>query len=258
MGGGYNLDNTPTYYCPVYAFHKDVDEQVRSNSDVPLNADRDAVEFVTQRMLLRRENQWAQSYFKTGIWGTDLVGASSASSGHVQFWDSANSTPVEDVDAQIYAIQGVTGFKPNVLVLGPSVFRALKNHAEILDRIKYTQRGIVTEDILAAVFGVEKVLVASAVINSATEGAADSLGFIFGKSALLCYAEPNPGIQKPSAGYIFAWTGLLGAGAYGSRISRIPMPWLGQGTERIEGEMAFEPKVVGSDLGTFFSNVTQS
>jgi hypothetical protein len=41
-GGGYPL-TTATYYAPVYAVHKDVDEQVRANSDDPLNADRDAM-----------------------------------------------------------------------------------------------------------------------------------------------------------------------------------------------------------------------
>jgi hypothetical protein len=56
----------------------------------------------------------------------------------------------------------------------------------------------------------------------------------------------------PSAGYIFTWVGLLGAGAFGSRISQIPMPWLGIGTIRIEGELAFAVKIVGADLGVYF------
>jgi hypothetical protein len=31
------------------------------------------------------------------------------------------------------------------------------------------------------------------------------------------------------------------------------MPWLGFGTERIEGEMAFDCKLVAADLGFFFN-----
>ena len=41
----------------------------------------------------------------------------------------------------------------------------------------------------------------------------------------------------------------------GNRVSRIPMPWLGEGTERIEGEMAFDMKVIASDLGCFFKDI---
>ena len=69
-GSGYNL-TTATYNTQVYAFHKDVDDQVRANADNPLNPDRDATAFITQRMLLRQEIQWASEFFTTGIWATD-------------------------------------------------------------------------------------------------------------------------------------------------------------------------------------------
>ncbi|MNH42333.1 hypothetical protein D3C79_1040100 [compost metagenome] len=68
------------------------------------------------------------------------------------------------------------------------------------------------------------------------------------------YVEKKPGIKKPSAGYTFAWTGLKGAGALGNRIVRIPMPWLGEGTERIEAEMALDMQTVAKDLGTFIAD----
>jgi hypothetical protein len=66
------------------------------------------------------------------------------------------------------------------------------------------------------------------------------------------YVAPRPSLKMPSAGYIFAWTGLLGAAAYGNRMKRIPMPMLD--AERIEGEMAFDLKIVASDLGYMFAD----
>jgi len=33
------------------------------------------------------------------------------------------------------------------------------------------------------------------------------------------------------------------------------MPWLGMDTERIEGEMAFDNRVVAKDLGVFFKDI---
>lgn len=254
-GGGYDIDNTPQYFCQKYAYHKDVTEEDRTNTDSPLNADQDAVDFVSQKMLLKREVTWANSYFKAGVWSTEYTGTA-ASPGVGQFlqWNDANSTPIEDIDARQTEITELTGYKPNKLVLGMWVYKALKNHPDILERIKYTQRGIVTTEILAALFDVDEVLVASAVQNTAPKGAAENNQFILGKHALLCYAAPRPALKTPSAGYTFAWTGLLGSGAYGNRMLRIPMDWLGKGTERIECEMAYDQKVVAADLGAFFAD----
>ena len=148
-----------------------------------------------------------------------------------------------------------TGMKPNTLLLSPSAFNALKNHDDILDRIRYTQKGIVTTDLLATLFEVDKVLVGWGVVNSAAKGATDDVDFIMGKHALLCYSNPRPALKKPSAGYIFSWTGLEGAGTYGNRIVRLPMDVLGLGTERIEGEIAFDCKQVCKDLGVFFKDI---
>jgi hypothetical protein len=256
-GGGYSLDNTPSYYAPVYAFHKDVDDQVRTNSDVPLNADRDATLFVTNRMLLKREVLVVGTAIAASTWTGSSTGSDLTAS---PLWSAANSTPLEDIEAQVWAIKQTTGKFPNRLVLGSSTWKILKNHSEIVDRIKYTQRGITTPEILATLIappGVEnfQVLVAAAIINNAEEGATDSFAFIAGaKTALLMYAEPQPGIMVPSAGYLFTWTGLLGAGAFGSVIGQIPMPWLGRNTVRIEGELAFATKIVGADLGAYWTS----
>ena len=106
-------------------------------------------------------------------------------------------------------------------------------------------------------FDGENVYVAWAVVNSSAKGTADNIDFIMGKNALLCYSNPNPSLRTPSAGYIFSWVGLEGSGAYGNRIVRIPMDLLGLGVERIEGEIAFDAKKVGDDLGVFFKDIVE-
>lgn len=256
-GGDYGVEASDPYYCRKHAFHKDVTPEERANYDEPLNADSDAADFVSQKMLIRREMEWASKFFKSGIWGTEIAGASAVAEGKVIYWNEATSDPIGDVTGASVKMASTTGYKPNTLVLSPFVFNALKNHEDILDRIKYTQKGIVTEDLLATLFGVERVLVAWSVVNSAAKGAKDDIGFIMGKHALLCYSNPTPALKKPSAGYIFAWTGLEGSGAYGNRIVRLPMDVLGLGTERIEGEIAFDAKQICKDLGTFFKDIVQ-
>lgn len=254
-GGDYGVEAADPYYCRKHAFHKDVTPEERANYDEPLDADKDATDFVTQKMLIRREMQWASKYFKTGVWGTEIAGADAAGSGTVVKWSLATSNPIKDVTEAGVKMASETGYKPNTLVLSPYAFNALKNHDDILERIKYTQKGIVTADLLATLFEVERVLVAWSVVNSAAKGVDASIDFIMGKHALLCYSNPRPALRKPSAGYIFAWTGLEGSGAYGNRIVRLPMDLLGLGTERIEGEMAFDAKVICADMGTFFKDI---
>lgn len=255
-GGDYGVEAQEPYYCRKHAFHKDVTPEERANYDEPLDADKDATDFVTQKMLIRREMQWASKYFKAGLWGTEIAGVeASPSTNQAIKWSAATSNPIKDVTEAGVKMAGETGYKPNTLVLSPYAFNALKNHDDILDRIKYTQKGIVTADLLATLFEVENVYVAWSVVNSAAKGADAAVDFIMGKHALLCYSNPRPALRKPSAGYTFAWTGLEGAGAYGNRIVRLPMDLLGLGTERIEGEMAFDQKVICKDLGVFFKDI---
>ena len=255
-GGDYGVEASTPYYCRKHAFHKDVTPEERVNYDEPLDADTDATDFVTQKMLIRREMAWASKFFVAGVWGTEIAGkAADPAEGETLQWNLPTSNPIQDVTNAGVKMASETGFKPNTLVLSPYAFNALKNHEDVLDRIKYTQKGLVTEDLLATLFGVDRVLVAWSVVNSAAKGAADAVDFIYGKHALLCYAAPRPALRKPSAGYVFAWTGLEGAGAYGNRIVRLPMDQLGLGTERIEGEIAFDVQKICGDLGVFFKDI---
>lgn len=255
-GGDYNVDQSEPYFCKVKAFHKDVTEQERINSDDPLSPDQDSTEFVSQKLLIRRERQWAENFFVTGVWGREVTGVAANPTGNQTLqWNLATSDPVKLVKAESTHMQEGTGYRPNTLVLSPYAKDALLEHPDVIDRIKYTQKGIASIDLIAELFEVKNVYVAQAISNTAAKGATEATGFIMGKHALLCYSEPNPGLKKPSAGYIFAWKGLQGAGAFGNRIVRIPMPWLGMDTERIEGEMAYDMKKVAADLGVFLKDI---
>lgn len=258
-GDGYELSFNNQYYARVYSIHKDVDDQTRANALPPVDLDRDTTEWLTQKLLIRKELQWAGNFFGPGIWTGNLTGVASAP-GANQFtkWSVAGSTPIEDIMGQVIAITRLTGIKPNVLVLSPDVFNVLLNHAEIVDRIKYSQLGVTTEELLAAIFQIDKVLVAWAVTNTAQEQApatqpqVGNYNFAMAGGALLVYAAPGPSLMRPSGGYTFVWTGYMGAGAAGNRILSFRMEWLR--SERIEGEIAFDQHVVAPDLGVFFAS----
>src|SRR5690349_9235444 len=60
-GSGYTV-STNSFNCPVYSVHKDVPDQVLQNADAAIRPLYDATEFVTQRLLLRQERQWASDF----------------------------------------------------------------------------------------------------------------------------------------------------------------------------------------------------
>jgi len=70
---------------------------------------------------------------------------------------------------------------------------------------------------------------------------------------LLCYTTNSPGLMQATAGYIFAWTVYGGQNAYGVTMDRFRMENIK--ADRVEGELAFDMKVVAPDLGVFFENV---
>lgn len=261
-GSGFNVTATGTYRAEVYALHHDIPDQIRANTDSVLNQDLATTQLVTLKALIRRENFWAQKYFTTGVWGNQVTGVSSGPSGsQVLKWSVANSTPIENVRQAITSVQSTTGFRPNKLIINQTVADVLMDHAEIVDRVKYGQTWApggnrmaeVSLDALAALWGLDEVLVAGAVQNTAAEGATESTSFIAGNNALLVYAAPAPALMTPSAGYTFSWTGYYGAGIDGARIKRFRME--PEASDRIEIEMAWDMQVVGADLGYFFSAV---
>jgi hypothetical protein len=244
-GSGYGL-STDSYKCDVFALHKDIPDQVRANEDAPLNSDRDATEFVTNRLLLRREIQWATDYFATSVWGTDSTPSN--------LWsDYTSSDPIGDIRTGKRTVKLNTGFDPNTLVLGYDVFLKLQDHPDIIDRYKYTTSSVITEAMLAPLFGVAKVLVAGGVKATNVEGETAAYSFIQGKHALLAYVAPRPSVLTPSAGYIFGWKGVSQGNGFTVGTKKFRMEHLE--SDRVEGQVAFDNKVVATDLGYFFASV---
>ncbi len=252
-GSGYPVTNTG-FNCQVYALHKDVDEQVSMNTDDPLDAKRDAIKFITRKLLIRQERQFMSEVMATSVWtgsstGGDITPAPT--------WNDPTSTPIEDVQVQQASILALTGYLPNVLYLAFQTFQKLVRHPDVIDLIKYGASAgnpaIANEEALAKIFGVDEVIVSKGVYTTSAENATAAYALMASKNAMLLYVPPSPGLYTPSSFYTFMWTGVsygMGKtiGAY-----EIPMPWLGLTTVRVEAQIAFVNKIVGATLGAFFT-----
>lgn len=257
-GGGYGT-GTDSYFCDDYAFHKDIADQDRANADDDVNLDTGATDFVSQRLLLKREKLFAATAFATGVWANEREGVASGMTG-TQFLqlNDVNSDPRALIKAGRRQMLATTGFKPNTLVMHYDVMDALIDHPDLVDRIKYTSRESINAGLLAQIFDVERVFVAGAIENTAKEGQApDVMDFLYGKHMLLCYVAPRPSLMAPSAGYTFSWGyAPLRKGDDNTNRVQIKRFRLEEiASERIEGEMAFDDRIVAGDMGFFYRNV---
>ena len=244
--------STDTYFCDNFSLHQDVTDQDRQNTDTPLDLERDATMHVTQDLLIRKEIEWAAVHFVSSTW-TGSSTAGDITPGNL--WDVVASTPIEDIRVQSTSVKKKTGYRPNTLVLGIDVFDALVDHADIIDRLKYTQAATDAnvKQIMASLFNVDRILVSEAVQNTAEEVATDSMSFIVGTNdALLMYVAPNPGIRVPTASYQFSWS-VNGNNSFGTRVSKFRMDELE--SDRIEVSAAYDFKRIDVNLAAYFLNV---
>ena len=256
-GGGFSV-SSDSYSCLVYGFHKDIDDQIRGNVDPQVNLDALVAKYLTYKYLIFMEKQWANTFFTTSVWTTDIGGvASNPGSNQVLQWNDDASNPITDIDYYRRYMLELTGYEPNTLVLGRDVFDSIKNHPEFIDRIKYGQTpgapAMVTINMMKQLFEIPNIYVMNAIENTAKEGATKVHSFIAKQKALLCYSAPAPALLSPSGGYTFSWTGYAGAGLQGQRIANMRIPLIR--SDRFEIECSFDQKVVSADLGIFFNDV---
>ena len=247
--------STDSYYADVYGLGMDFDQQTLANEDAALDIRSSGAQTLVNRLMIHREEQFADTFFKASVWGTDNTPAN--------LWsDYTNSTPIKNVtDARRTMQLKSGGFKPNTMVVGKEVRDILINHPDILARLNggatVSNTALITNAKLAEIFEVENFYVMEAVKNSAVEGAAESNAFIGGKHALLAHVAPNAGLMTPMAGATFAWNTLDGVNNLGVTVESFSDDALKrqQIAEHIQVKMSYDMKVTGADLGYFFNTV---
>ena len=243
-GSGYRVD-TDTYTAEVYAFHKDIADQIRANSDNPLDPDRNATQHVMQNLLMKREKIFGDNFMSSD-------GDNWTNSEDSENWSEDSGSPILDIRNAISTV-GEYWADANVAVMGKKLFDELMNHSDFLDRIKYTQEGVVTEELMARVLDLDAIYVSKATHSTAEEGEEASMArCIPTESLLLVHIPDTPQIDVPSAGYTFGWENL--SGADGLNVAMQSMRADLRHSDRIEGQMAFDMKQVASDLGYLFTD----
>ncbi len=207
---------------------------------------------------IHQDNVFANKFFKKGVWGHEETGVDNTSPTTKQFikFTNGNSDPIKLIDAKATEMEQATGRRPNRLALGVNVYNALKLHEAILERVKYggstANPALITENVLAQVFSMERLSVQRSIMNKAKPGQTAQMEYIGDPNGfLLAYATDTPSIDEPSAGYIFTWD-MLGNGNIMPVLNYEGEP--GTHSEFIEGLMATDMKKTADDLAMYFSD----
>lgn len=154
-------------------------------------------------ILRRLEKRVASKVFNATTFGGHAVGKA---------WNSyADADPRADVLAGIEAIRMSTGLKPNALILDESVLLHVSMCQSVIERVKYSNpdaiRGDLTIPQLQAYFGVEQIIAAGAVRNTAAKGKAKSIASVWSPTMAMLGVVSSGGqdLREPSLGRIFSW-----------------------------------------------------
>lgn len=175
-------------------------ELMQEASAVPgIDLGRGAVRTVQDIIALRLEKAQADLATTAGNYASGNKNTSLAST---TLWsDASASDPIGNVETAKDAIRASCGLRPNTMVIGPKVMTALRQHSDIIDRIKYTGRDVPTPELLAALFGVDRVLVGDAIYTNSSGAFVD----VWGKTAVLAYTTlaSVADMGTPSYGYTY-------------------------------------------------------
>jgi len=188
------------YSCKEYGHEEPVDDVEKAKYASALDADNASVTRSSNIVLVNHE-------LRAHRLATSSAVPSSAPGAK---WDAANSEPLTDVNIAREIIHDSCGLDPNTMVISRDVYNVLSEHPLILDKFKHTQKGVITADLLAAVFKVDRVLVAGVVTNSAAEGQVISPAKIWGDDVILAHVNTAQDLKAPNFGRTFAWTKFTG------------------------------------------------
>ena len=214
----------------------------REKAEADFNLQRHGAVTVQGALDLRREYTAAQLALSTGTYGT---GNKITLSGTSQFTDYSNSDPVGVIDDGKEAIRAKTGKYPNTMVMGAVTYKVLKEHPSLLEKIKYSMKGVLTESLMKEIFDFKYLKIGRAIYATDDGTFTD----IWGDSIVLAYVpEKLSGMDRdwkePSYGYTLRRKGYPIVDRYEEK----------KKVELVRNTDNYTVKVVGADAGYLISD----
>lgn len=207
---GFGVTTNNTYSAINYAIGMLLPDELLANADEVFQLEQDATRLVTEIQMIRREREFASTAMTTSVWATDAT--------LTKWSDYGASDPLGDIATANRTVTQAIGRPANTMVMGQIVFDRLRFHPDIMELIKYgggpSNPAVITEQMLAGLFGVSDFLVSRSQFRESQEGEALNLDPVLDDDVLLLYREPSPSRFTPSNLTNFVWqSAVLGPAA---------------------------------------------
>ena len=176
-----------------------ITENDMRNFEAPFDAERDTTMALTTALWLCKEDARA-----TTLTDGAVITNGVTLSGNSQYdeIEHADSTPLQDKLVADASIEDNIGVPSNVAIMNPKVFRALRFNRQLLSYLGFTRArpNGMTGDELARALELDRILVGHAMKNTAEEGQADSLSFVWPNDVIYARIE-KPGLMQKTLGF---------------------------------------------------------
>lgn len=239
-----------SYACVDHALREFLPDTLIANADPGVDPRRRTNNFVTDLLLLDYElfiSKLTTTYSNYGAnYRTQLSGGDR--------WEVyATSDPIGVVETG----KAACFMEPNKMWMGIEVWRKLKHHPQILDRISggstNANPAMVTPTLVAELFEIDELIIGRAKYNTANKGQSESFSYVWGKDVVLAYVENQPSLDGLSAFKSFRWNQLTTNAGFQTRTYRDESK--GGGGEWIEVETSYAEKRICSDVAYLIDTV---
>lgn len=157
-------------------------------------------------------------------------------------WDQTNGNPIGDIEAAKEAIRTAIGIRPNTMIIGAEAWSVLKNHASIMEKIKYVQKGVATPELVASIFDLDEVVVGDAVYDNK-----GTMTDIWKDNVILAYVPKQAeSYDEPAAGYVLRMEGHPFVDTYEAEGGKV---------EIVRTTDNYKAALVGADAMYLISNI---
>lgn len=241
-----------TYFTEGHALRTFIPDEEYQNADELFNLSADATELVTEGILLNKEVSAANMLLDADNYDSSLVFNMGGGGANPAKWsDYTNSDPVLDIAKAKERMHKKSGIRPNTLVISETVLNVLKLHPKILTLFSgISPVSIATTEQIRLALGVDKLIIGSALKSGANNPAQqDTLSYIWGNSAVLCFIPARAGKKTQAIGYTFMWN-KDGDGAVQVR----SFYEMGRRATIIEAERWYAHKMISNVAGALFAD----